>query len=198
MSGMTLQEALQSDEVKTFIGNQIQEGISEALPGAIAEAIAEREPEMRQEIRDELGQTNRLRGLHAEALRLIEAAKLPSVAKAGLLEDYGLTDEDDDTVTAGRSLALIEAEVDGEGKVTKPAKAVLKESIDGDVARVRNMLREAAPTVPLAPGGGGDSPASGVQFGGQGSEWADRVKARGLDPSIFGASKQPATTAASE
>ena len=183
---MNLQEALQSDEVKSFMGTMISE--------AVEDKVATREGELREEIREELGKTNRLRSLHAEAVRIIEAAPLPKTAKANLLEDYGLTEEDDDTVTPGRSLALIEAEVDTDEKVTKTAKAVLKDTIDADVKRVRDVIREAAPTVPIATGGGGDGAATSAVFGGPGSAWADRLRERGMDPAQFGAPKPQPTT----
>lgn len=186
---MNLQEALQSDEVKGFIATQITEGITDALP----DALAARENELRESIRDELGQTTRLRGLHAEALRLIEASPLTSAAKAKLRDDYSLEDNDDDTVTPGRALALVEAVVDGDGKVEKTAKAMLKDQIDGDVKGLRNILRESAPTIPIAPGAGADGSPSAVQFGGKGSTWADKLRQRGLDPANYGATPQPTT-----
>lgn len=182
---MNLQEALQSDEVKAFIGTQIQEGIVAALPAA----LDVRESELREALRDELGQTSRMRGLHVEACRLIEAAPLSKTAKAYLLEDYGIVENDDDTVTPGRCLALVEAQVDADGKVVKTAKAVLADEIDSDVKRTRNMLREHAPTLPQAPGAGGDNAVGGAAFGSDGSAWAERVKARGMDPAMFGAQK---------
>src|SRR5205085_4049934 len=160
---------------------QIQEGVAEALPTA----LEERESELRTSIREELGQENRLRGLAGEARRIIEAAKLPQSAKDNLLEDYGVTEADDtDELVAGRSLALIEAEVDDDDKVVKSAKDVLKDAIESDVKRTRNVLREAAPSMPRAPGGSADE-AAPPAFG-EGSGWADRVKSRGLDPKHFG------------
>jgi hypothetical protein len=178
---MNLQEALQTDEVKGYLGTMIQE------------AVAEREQtlrtEIREEVRGELGQTSRLRGLHGEARRIIEAAKLPQAAKDSLLADYSLDEADDDTVIPGRSLALIEAEVDTDGKVTKTAKVVLAEAIEEDTKRLRNMLRESAPTVPTTTGPAAGTGVTNGSFGGQGSAWAERVKSRGLDPSTFGAPK---------
>lgn len=188
---MNLQEALQSEEVKGYLATQIQEGITAAL----TPALEARENDLRESIREELGQTTRTRGLHAEALRLIEAAPLPPTAKANLREDYGITENEDDTVTPGRCLALVEAVVDADGKVTKTAREVLAEEIDSDVKRTRNMLREHAPTLPHAPGPGGDSQVAAT-FGGEGSAWADRLRARGLDPEQFGATKPPAAATA--
>lgn len=193
---MNLQEALQSEEVKGYIATQINEGIAAAIPALLTgeHGTALRES-VRDEVRDELGQTSRLRGLHLEATRLIEAAPLTPAAKTNLLQDFGLIDNDDDTVTPGRSLALIEAVIDANGAVTKTAKAVLKDSIDAEVARMRNVLREAAPTIPIAPGGGsGSETTPTAAFGGEGSGWAARLRAKGLDPTKYGATPIPAAT----
>lgn len=179
---MNLQEALQSEDVKTY------------LNGMIAEAVdAEREA-ITESVREELGQTSRLRGLASEAHRLIEAAKgIGKTGKDDLLAAYSLTENDDDTVTPGRSLALVEAEVDDDGKVTKPARQVLAEAIEADCTRVRNIMRESAPTLPVAHGAGADSHTSaGTAFGGEGSAWADRLRSKGIDPALYGA--QPAAS----
>lgn len=190
---MNLQEALQSDEVRAHFEEQIDARVTAALTEALPTALAAREEELRESIRDELGQTTRLRGLHAEALRLIESAPLTTAAKAKLRDDYSLEDNDDDTVTAGRALALVEAVVDDAGTVTKTAKAVLKDQIDGDVKGLRNILRESAPTVPFAPGGGGEGGTSTASFGGETSDWAARLKSKGLNPADYGATPTPAT-----
>lgn len=190
MPDMTLQEALETPEVKGFIDTKVQESVTAALPAA----LAEREAQMRQEIRDELAGAARLTALHSQAMALIEAAPLPELAKTALREDYSLEHEDDDTVKPGRSLAVVEAEIDDDGKVVKSAKQVLEASIEAEVKRTRNLLREAAPTIPYAPGTGeGNAPVP--TFGGEGSAWAARLAARGLDPAQFGAPK-PATPAA--
>lgn len=190
---MNLQEALQSEEVKGYIATQINDGIAAAIPALLTgeHGTALRES-VRDEVRDELGQTNRLRGLHAEALRLIEAAPLTAPAKAKLREDYALVDNDDDTVTPGRALMLVEAVVDAEGAVTKTAKAVLKDQVDGDVKALRSILREAAPTIPVALGGS-ETGAAAATFGGKGSVWAERMRAKGMDPKQFGATPEPTT-----
>lgn len=199
----TLQEALQSDEVKTFIGEQIEAGVNsklsealtEALPGALTAALQEVLPASEARIRADVGKSNHLRSLAGRARTLIEAAPLPEYAKAELLVDYGVTEGDNDDVTPGRSLRLIEAEVDAAGEVTKSAGDVLVEDIDREVKRARNLLRESAPTVPLAPGGGGDGGAvAAAPFGGEGSAWAARMRQKGLNPEQFGATK-PAKTA---
>ena len=202
MAGMTLQEALQSDEVKGHITTVVQEalaaaGIGEtnAIQEAVTEAVEAQRDSIRDEVRDELAQTHRWRSLHSEALRIIESAKLPPAAKARLVEDYGLTELDDDTVTPGRSLALIEAELDSDGvTVKKAAKLVLKDAIDEDVKGLRNIVRESAPTVPYSPGGGSQEGAPAAKFGAAGSTWAERLKSRGLDPTHYGATPAPAAT----
>lgn len=157
---MTLAEALQSDEVKSYLDNLIRESVEEALPEAVKAAWDEQAPalreSLRQEVRDEVLQEGELGTLHAEATRLIESSKLPPAAKANLLSDYSL-DEVDGKPKAGRGLALVEAVTDTDGKITKTAKAVLREAIEADIKRQRNVLRESAPTVPFAPGGGSDT-----------------------------------------
>lgn len=188
---MNLQEALQSDEVKGFIGQMVtdgvQAGIAEALPGA----IEARENDIRETIREEIGTSARLRALHAEAKGIIETATLPKAAKDKLLTDFGLTENDDDTVTAGRALGVIEAVVE-DGKVTKPAKTVLKEELEAEIASYRNVIREAAPTIPRAPG---SAPAASATPAGE-PEWMARLRKRGLDPSQYGGPKAPEPTTA--
>jgi hypothetical protein len=205
---MTLQEALQTDQVKGMITSLVEAAVDEALDGgtlktavqaSVQEAVAglnlgetiktALEPHVtaiRESVQTEVAAdraANELRALHLEATRLIEAAPLKGAAKANLLEDYGLTESDaDDKPKPGRALALIEAETDAEGKVTKTSKAVLREAIDEDVKRVRNVLRETAPTVPRAPGGGDTvvTPA-GVK-----PDWVQRLEDKGADPAQYG------------
>lgn len=194
---MNLQEALQSDEVKGYIGQMIADGVQAGIQEALPTAIETRENDIRETIREEIGQNNRLRGLHGEAKGIIEAAKgLTATAKNNLLADYGLEENDDETVSPGRSLALIEAVVDGEGAVTKSAKAVLSERLEADIKSYRDVISEAGPTIPQARVSGAGGQGSGG-FGGKGSAWAERARKRGLDPSQFGAPKpEPAKAAA--
>jgi hypothetical protein len=203
MPDLTLQEALATPEVKTYLGGLIQEAVAEidlsdVVAGAVTEAlgdlgeqvktaVTEQLPTLRESIRDEVRTEvkadGQVRELHMEALRLIEASPLKGAAKANLLEDYGLTESDgDEKPKPGRALALIEAQTDSEGKVVKTAKAVLREALDADVKRARNVLREAAPTVPVAPGGGGDTPTAAPGK----PDWVQRMEASGVDPKSFG------------
>jgi hypothetical protein len=189
---LTLQEALQSDEVRNFLGGLIQESVEELLPAAVKSAIDEEMPALRESVREEIAQDGQLDVLHAEAKTLIESAKgLTPAARQNLLDDYGLAEEGD-KVKPGRALALIECVKDGEGKVTKTAKAVLREAVEADVKRVRNVLRESAPTIPRAPGGGTDENAlQEAPFLGDASPLAQRLKEKGLDPAQFGATPTP-------
>lgn len=194
MPDMTLREALETDEVQSFLTTKIQESVDELLPAAVEAELEKRMPAIRESVREEVGKDGQVRSLHMAAAQLIEAAPLPPAAKANLLEDYGLVEsDDDDTVVPGRALRLIEAEVDADGKVTKPAKTVLREAIDDDVKRVRNTLRESAPSVPRAPGGGGpagETPAPRA-FLGDDSPVAARMREKGLDPALFGSTPKP-------
>lgn len=207
MSEMTLQEALQTNEVKGFLGGQIRETVQELLQGddlttklteaataAATAAVTAALPQIQESVRSEVAKDTQLRSLHAEALSLIEAGPLKGAAKANLLEDYGLVESDEGELQAGRALRLIEAELDGDGKVTKAAKVVLRESVEADVKRQRNILRESAPSVPRAPGGGdhGEATTTPPKFGGKGSAWADQMRQRGLNPEQFGAHVEPA------
>jgi hypothetical protein len=163
---LTLQEALQSDEVRDFLGGLIQESVEELLPAAVKSAIDEEMPALRESVREEIAQDGQL-----------------DVAEEG------------DKVKPGRALALIECVKDGEGKVTKTAKAVLREAVEADVKRVRNVLRESAPTIPRAPGGGTDENAlQEAPFLGDASPLAQRLKEKGLDPAQFGATPTPTPT----
>lgn len=208
MPDMTLQEALQTDEVKTFLGGMIREAVDDALDGdaikavvteaigdAVKTAVDEQIPTIRESVREEFAAGTELEALHTEAVRLIEASPLKGAAKANLLEDYGLTDEGDKP-KPGRALALIEAERDDAGKVVKTAKQVLRDAVDEDVKRQRNILREAAPSIPRAPGGGNEGDPAPATFGGEDSAWAQRMRDKGMDPSQFGATPkpEPATT----
>jgi hypothetical protein len=204
---MNLQEALQSDEVTTFIGRQINSGIAAALP----DALTAREMELRESIRAELGHEHLLRSLASAARDHIDGLKLNTAAKAHLHATYSLVEQADGTL-AGPGLALIEAAADADddedgycvgckkkmpmkaGKCetcgTKmSAKAALKESIDADAAGLRAMLAEAAPSVPWSSGPGADAQTTSTahQFGGEGSGWAAKVKSKGLNPALFGA-----------
>jgi hypothetical protein len=198
---MTLQEALQSDEVQGFLGNLIQEAVAsaltpEALKDVVKAAVDEQLPtlreSLREEVRDEVRKDNEVRSLHTEATRLIEASPLKGAVKANLLEDYGLVESDDDSVTPGRALRLIEAQLDDDGKVVKTAKAVLREAIDEDIKRARRVLRESAPSVPVATGGGGPGGETApTPFLGDSSPTAQRMRDKGLDPAQFGATPTP-------
>lgn len=193
MSDMTLSEALATPEVKAFLADQIQECVADALPAAVEAELAKREPELRESLREEIGRDQQLNNFSVEAARLIEAARLPQAAKTRLLEEYAVT-EVDDRLVPGRSLGLIESVKDDSGKVTKTATAVLRETLDADIKRYRDMLRESAPSVPIARGGGDvTTPAEGVEFGAPGEEWSDTLRESGLDLSNFGI-KTPETT----
>ena len=190
---MNLREALQSDEVqaliRTTVDTQVDARVQETASAPVdVDAI-------RQEIRDELAAGNRVRGLAAAARGIIETAKLPQGAKTKLLADYGLTENDDETVVPGRALSVIEAVIDDDGKVTKAARDVLIDSLKADIVEYRTMIAEAAPTVPRAPiTNPGDSPAGNDV---QESAWEARLRQRGLDPTQFGAPK-PAAAAAGQ
>lgn len=187
MTNVDILESLrESDEFKQMIADGVSAGVTTAME--------ERETAIRESVREEIGQAHRLRGLRDHAKDIIETSKLPKVAQDKLLTAYGLDVADDDSVTAGLSLAVIEAEVDGDGKVTKSDRAVLDSRLEDDIKSYRDVIREASPTVPRAPGGGGAG-ATSATFGGKGSQWADRLRQRGIDPTQFGATKpEPATT----
>lgn len=184
MSDMTLQEALQTPEVQTFLGGLIQEAVDAALPDAVKAAVDEQMPALRESVREEIAADGELEVLHREATTLIESAKgLTPTAKANLLADYSLAEEDGKP-KPGRGLALIEAVHDGEGKVTKTAKAVLRESVEADVQRTRLALRESAPAVPFAPGGGSDGATAATEP--PPSRFAAKMSEKGMDPTQFG------------
>lgn len=192
---MNLQEALQSNEVKGFIGSLIQEGVQTGIAAALPAALQARENDIRETVQAEFAEATRLRTLSGDAKTIIEAAPLGAAAKANLLEDYGLVERDDESIEAGRSLRLVEAVIDSDGKVTKSARAVLKDQLEEDIKRVRKVISESAPTIPRAPGGGSAGVATASTFGGPGSQWAEGLRKRGLDPSQFGAPKPEPTTA---
>jgi hypothetical protein len=203
---MTLLEALQSDQVKGLIGTLVQESVDEvfngdALKSAVGDAIKELdlgevvktalEPQIatiRESVQADVAKdraANELRELHLEATRLIEASPLKGAARQNLLDDYSLVESDGSAdPKPGRALALVEAELDGDGKTVKTSKAVLRESVDADVKRARAVIRENAPTVPSAPGGGGGD-GTPVAPGGE-PPWVQRLRAQGRDPKTFG------------
>lgn len=205
MGEMTLQEALQTDQVKGMINGLVEAALDEALsPDALSGHIKTAveglnlgdmiktalEPQIttiRESLQTDVAAdraANELRTLHLEATRLIEAAPLKGAAKTNLLDDYGLIESDDDAQPRpGRALALIEAEVDADGKTVKTTKAVLREAIDADVKRARNVIRESAPTRVVSPGGGGDSP---VATPAGKPDWVQRLEAQGRDPKAYG------------
>jgi hypothetical protein len=207
MPEMTLQEALQTDQVKGLLGNLVQEAVDEvfngdALASAVQDAVktvdfgdlvkAAIEPHvttLRESLQADVAKdraANDLRELHLEATRLIEASPLKGAAKTNLLDDYSLLESDgSDAPRPGRALALIEAEVDGDGKTVKTSKAVLRESVDADVKRARAVIRENAPTLVTAPGGGGGGDGTPVAPVGK-PDWVERLEQKGLDPAQYG------------
>jgi hypothetical protein len=209
---MTLLEALASDEVGVILANKLQEALDEAFSGdelppavqarvdaavdaKVAAKLEEQLPALRESVKGDIDKDHQVRSLHTEAVRVIGEMQLSKAAKANLLEDYGLVESDDDTaVKPGRALALVEAAMDGD-KVVKSAKVVLREAIEEDAKRIRNVLRESAPSFPVAPGGGagagGAAPEGGAQFLGDQSPTAKRMREQGLDPAQFGATPTP-------
>lgn len=197
MPDMTLLEALQTDQVKSVLSGLIEDAVQERLPDAVKDAVEEQLPALRESVREEIRKDNEVTDLHVEASRLIEAARLPEDAKSILRADYGLT-EKGETVTPGRALALVEAVVE-DGKVTKTAKQVLRESIEQDVQRQRKVAGNARPSIPVAPGGGSDggtlqeSPVDAADDPVQAA-----LREKGLNPEQFGFAKpDEPTTAAS-
>jgi hypothetical protein len=158
--------------------------IQEAVTAAVEEARAS----IRDEVRDELGQDAKWGRLNAAALKIIEGLKLPASAKDKLRHDYRLIEgaADDDPVTPAPALSIIEAVMDE--TVKKPAKEVLREAIEEDAKALRLILREALPTVPFTPGGGGEDGAPpAAKFGGEEAAWVKHCRGHGMDPSRFGA-----------
>lgn len=196
MSGMTVQEALETPEVKGHIELKIQEGLAAqaaaqaiSIQEAVTAAVEETRASIRDEVRDELGQDAKWGRLNAAALKIIESLKLPASAKDKLRHDYRLIEghSDDDPVTPAPALSIIEAVMDGD-IVTKPAKDVLREAIEEDAKALRLILREALPTVPFTPGGGGEDGAPpAAKFGGENAAWVKHCRDHGMDPSRFGA-----------
>jgi len=205
MPEMTLQEALQSEPVQGMINGLVEAAVQDALSGdvvksAVQEAVAGLdlagmiksavEPHvnsLREAVQAEVAKDrarNELRELHLEAVQRIEASTLKGAAKQNLMDDYALTESADGTLVPGRALALVEAQTDESGKVVKTAKAVLREQVDADIKRARNVLREAAPTVPSAPGGGsGETPAA---VPASKPDWVTVMERDGLDPKTYG------------
>lgn len=202
MSDMTLLEALQTDEVKGVLSTMVEDALKEALPiviggdtlketlfEAVTSVVEAQLPTLRESVRQDISKEQNFDVLHRDAKSLIEAARgLTPAARKALLEDYSLV-ESGDSAVPGRSLALVEAAVDEEGKITKSAKAVLRESVESDVERFRGVLREAAPSLPRSPGVPGEAGnEQTVSFLGEDSAFSQRLKEKGMSPSQFGAS----------
>jgi hypothetical protein len=185
---VNLQEALQSDEVKGYIKGMITEGVQEAVAENANGVDADT---LRQQIREEFASGTRVRRLAGDARGIIEAAKgLTKGARANLLDDYGFTEGDDDTLTPHRSLSVIEAVTDTEGKVTKTDREVLKDAVEADITRYRTAISEAAPTIPVARVTGGTGGEDGEDNDVVESAWEQKIRQRGLDPTQFGAPKR--------
>lgn len=199
---MTLREALETDEVKEMLANQIRESVQEVVAdldvGEIVKgALAEQLPALRESVASSLRQTTSTRELSVEAHRLIEATKLKGAAKQNLLDDYALFESGKGDPKPGRALALVEAEMDEDGTtVKKTALQVLQESVNADVERTRAVLKESAPSVPISPGGGGEHEGAPLQesapdagFLAETSKAGQFLRERGMDPAQFGAPK---------
>jgi hypothetical protein len=188
--GKTLAEILAGPEVTAHIKSLVEATIEERdlVPRDEAERLG----------REASARENMQRALARRAKVLIEAAKLPPTSTADLLERYGVEDADNGTLKVGGSLALIEAVTDGDGKVEKTSTKVLEDELDRVLKVERKKLSEAAPTVPYSPpagGGGGDGNTATASFGGDGSQWGQYAREKGIDPSLFGGVTAPAKTA---
>lgn len=181
---------LTGDEFTGQLTTLITEAVNTGVDAKLNNVLESRETAIRESVREELGAANRLRGLAAEARTIIENATIPKVAKDKLLRDYGITENDDDTVKGGRSLNVLEAVTDDQGAVTKSVRDVLRDELNEEIEGYRAFIREAAPTIPRVPGTGAGGTADSAATTSD-PAWMTRVRKRGLDPSIFGGPKPP-------
>lgn len=125
-----LTEALkQSTEVQDFVAGLVEAKLEEGREQVLAEARAEAQRDLR------------LQRLEVEAHRLVEASDLPTKWRASVREMFSLNEAGEPT----DALDVVD-EIDEFGNVVKSASDVLKEAVDEELSRQRELLAEANPT----------------------------------------------------
>lgn len=120
-------EALRSEEGLEFVGSLIEARLSDERSIIRAEALAQAE------------RLVQLREMRSDAHRVIEGARLPSKAEEAIKSRFDIT-------AAGPTPEMdVTDQISDEGQVTQTAEAALREAVDQEIRRTREMLAEAAP-----------------------------------------------------
>lgn len=135
-----LREALADPETKEVLKAILAED-SEARLQEQAEEFESRAELIRAEARADADRAIQLTRLEAEAARMIDEAKLPERWGKDLKAQYEL----DESGFPAPALDVVD-EVDEDGNVTKRAMEVLRESVEADLTRQRELLAEVLPT----------------------------------------------------
>jgi hypothetical protein len=140
-----LQEALQSEAVQEFLDQRIDERSRQIAESLVEERVQEAVEQERDLIRAEAeAGANRkvdLRDMRDRAHRAIDEAKLLERQKSTLKARFDLQESGEPTA----DLDQVD-DVDGDGKVTKSAKAKLTEKVEEAIEDQRALLAEARPT----------------------------------------------------
>lgn len=180
-----LREALGTDEGREALDGILNERIEEAL-STERERFDERLEVARAEARADSDRQIQLRDLRDEAHSQIKEAKLPPAFMGELLGRFKLSESGQPTP----ELNVFDEVDDETGAITKPAKAVLREAVDGAIKRSRELIEAASPTRVTgqgagAGGDGGEDPAGGG--GGEAAKgdeplWKRSLREAGVDP----------------
>lgn len=138
-----LQEALDSDEGRTLLDEAIRGSFARVVAPALQELVeAAMEDErdlLRAEGKAEASRMLQVRDLKDVAHSLIAESRLPEPFQVELRERY-------DVVGNAPTPALDVIDEEAEGKVVKTAEAILRETIEADIARKRGQAASVRPT----------------------------------------------------
>jgi hypothetical protein len=124
----TLREALDSDDVRTYVRDLVEAQVADERELIRADARAESERQIE------------LRDLRDEAVTVIREAGLPEAFETKLMKEYELEGS-----YPSDKLDVYD-EVNDEGDVTKSASQALRESLDSDLREQAELLAAARPT----------------------------------------------------
>jgi hypothetical protein len=165
-----LQEALQSEAVKGLLDErvkaQVKAEIDEQLPALVEARVADERDVIRAEAEATATRQVEIRDMRDDAHKLIAEAKLPDKWKDSLRSEFNIQESGEPTT----HLDVVD-ELDDDGKVTKSARAKLRESVAAKISERSDILQEArAQANPTRVRGQGVTRSSTLQEGATGAE----------------------------
>lgn len=173
-----LREALQSDDGQAVVRAAVEEQVEERTEALVEAKLAEERELIYAEAEAVASRQIRLRDMRDGAHALIEGASFPGAYADELKGRYAIRG---DVPTSG--LDVLD-EVDDEGTVVRAAEDALREAVQSEISRTRELIASANPAAIRGQGPSGGDPEGG-QPAANGADtplWRQTLQEAGLDP----------------